>query len=242
MQEPKHCRVPQDDGTSKSLNMSIGKRKLHSTVDDDNGLARMMYGTMIINGVQYCRRHLILSCHLCLAEYTPLKEETDNERQCLGLRSGGDPKLNERAEKWRYEVQEKQMQQVLHRDILILNYGKNHAKTHPEHWIKITSELKKDERDINNCFLPEIDNVKKEGMTQCCYWVCRTPNGIGEETKLLRCTGCGIVKYCCKEHQLLDWKWEHKGECTVNLPDWLNREMEQDRLNNLDGDYADYKP
>ena len=31
-------------------------------------------------------------------------------------------------------------------------------------------------------------------------------------TKLLTCGGCGIVKYCCREHQLLDWP-AHKLDC-----------------------------
>lgn len=237
--EPKSGRVEQDDGTYKSLNMSIGKKKLHAKGPE--GLAQMMYGTMIINGVQYCRRHLILSCHLCRAEYTPLKHEVDDERERLGLRCGGDPMLNERAEKWGEYIQGKNMQKTLQRDMLIQRYGTNHAQTHPQHWTQLTTEWNAEEREINDRFLPEVDSVKNQGVTQCCYWACKTPNGLGEEKKLLKCTGCGIAKYCCKEHQLLDWKWEHKGECTVNVPDWLNEEMEQDHLRNLNGDYSEHK-
>eukprot|EP00956_Cyclotella_meneghiniana_P041252 scaffold219653_cov33-Cyclotella_meneghiniana.AAC.3 len=82
--EPTNGRVPQDDGSHKSLNMSIGKKKLHA--DGQNGLGRMMYQSMLVNGVQYCRRHLVLSCHLCQLEHTDLKYEVDDERQTLGLR------------------------------------------------------------------------------------------------------------------------------------------------------------
>ena len=93
---------------------------------------------------------------------------------------------------------------------------------------------------LMNIFLPEVDDVKSRGVSQCCYWACKTPTGIGEEKKLLKCTGCGIAKYCCKEHQKLDWSWEHKGECTVNLPAWFVAEMEQERLDNINGNYEDY--
>ena len=88
-------------------------------------------------------------------------------------------------------------------------------------------------------FLAENDHVmKNQGASQCCYWACKTPNGC-DGGKLLKCSACGIAKYCCKEHQQLDWKWEHKGECTASLPGWLKEEMEQDRLRNLKGDYDD---
>ena len=47
MQEPKANRVEQDDGTYKSLNMSVGKKKIHARGPD--GLRRMMYQPFIIN-------------------------------------------------------------------------------------------------------------------------------------------------------------------------------------------------
>lgn len=28
-----------------------------------------------------------------------------------------------------------------------------------------------------------------------------------------KCTGCKLVFYCGKEHQILDWKKEHKSKC-----------------------------
>ena len=32
-------------------------------------------------------------------------------------------------------------------------------------------------------------------------------------TNLLKCSGCKCVSYCSKEHQVADWKKEHKHEC-----------------------------
>jgi len=238
MQEPTQHRAQQDDGSYKSLNMSIGKKKLHN--GGPEGMARMVYQSMLINGVQYCRRHLGLSCHLCQLEYRHMKEEANDERQRLGLRPAGDPMLNKRGEKWGEYIQGKQMETRFETEMLISKYGKDHAKTHPQHWIKLMSKAKQEECEINDRYLPEVDEVKKQGATQCCYWACKTPKGL-DEHKLLRCKGCRIAKYCCKEHQLLDWKWEHKGECTVNLPNWLVAEYEQDRVRNMNGDYTDYK-
>lgn len=43
-----------------------------------------------------------------------------------------------------------------------------------------------------------------------CAWCGR------EREKLLRCGGCKAVHYCTKQHQALDWKGSHKGEC----PTW----------------------
>ena len=240
MPEPTHGRVPQDDGSHKTLIMSVGKKKLHAD-GPDNELSRMMYGSMTLNGVQYCRRHLVLSCHLCQTEYTPLKEEADSERLRVGLRPAGDPMLNRRSAQWKEFITDKQMEQTLQRELLIQKYGKNHARTHPQHWIELTNKLGKQEKEINDRFLPEVDEIKKRGASQCCYWRCTSPTGMAELRKLSKCAGCGIAKYCCKEHQLLDWKWEHKGECTKNLPDWLVAEYERDRVCNLAGDYKDYK-
>ena len=238
MQEPKANRVVDDNnGTNKSLKLSIGKKN----IQDNEDMIRIMYGAIIINGVQYCRRHLVLSCHLCEEDSTSLAYEVHAERERLGVRCGGDPMLNDRSNRWRDFVQGKQMEQRFQIEDLVRKYGKNHAQTHPQHWIKLMNELKTGEREINDRFLAEVDEVKSKGVTQCCYWACKTPNGLGEGKKLLKCAGCGIAKYCCKEHQIADWKWEHKGECTVNVPDWLNTEMDKDRLRNLNGDYEDYK-
>jgi len=239
MEEPKANRAELNDGTTKSLIMSIGKKKIHSGGPD--GLSRMMYQPMTINGISYCRRHLVLSCHLCMVDYNSSIQGVHKERSRLGLRRGGDPMLNERSARWKEEVGGKQMYNTIRHEELTIKYGKDHARTHPEHWINLGKELKADERELNDRFLSEVDDVKSQGVSQCCYWACKTPTGIGEEKKLLKCTGCGIAKYCCKEHQKLDWSWEHKGECTVNLPAWFIAEMEQDRLDNINGSYEDYK-
>ncbi|KAK5663041.1 hypothetical protein OQA88_6457 [Cercophora sp. LCS_1] len=42
--------------------------------------------------------------------------------------------------------------------------------------------------------------------------VCET---CGKEGELMKCTGCGRVKYCGKECQLKGWTEKHKGECKI---------------------------
>jgi hypothetical protein len=119
-------------------------------------------------------------------------------------------------------------------------YGRNHAQTHPQYWSQLTMEWKIKEREINDEFLAETgDIMQNKGASQCCYWACTTPNG-RDSQELQRCSGCKLVKYCCKEHQTLDWKFEHKGECTASHPGWYNEGLQQDRERNLRGDYADY--
>jgi len=34
-----------------------------------------------------------------------------------------------------------------------------------------------------------------------------------------------------------DWTWEHKGECTSKAPEFVTREIEEDRQRNLRGNY-----
>lgn len=236
---PNCQRVPQDDGTSKTLKMSIGKKKLHA--HGQEGMARMMYASIIINGAQYCRRHLMIRCHLCQEDSWFLKEEGDDARSELGLRDSGDPRLNERARYWTDFIISENMQKKMKVESLIQKYGRDHGSTHPQHWHGLTREWGAEERQINDRFLAENDDViRNKGASQCCYWACETPSG-ADGKKLLKCTGCGIAKYCCKEHQALDWRWEHKGECTLAVPDWFKQEIEQDRQRNLNGDYEDYK-
>ena len=214
----------------------MGKKKLHENPD----LARMLYKSFVLNGVDYRRRHLLIRCHLCADDGNRLKDEADEERSRLGLRPGGDPRLNARAEEWGNLTKDMLFAFDLKRDLIIQKYGKNHGQTHPEHWQKLCRELAVDERALNDRFLAETDELfANQGASQCCYWDCKTPDG-QENNKLFKCTGCGIAKYCCKEHQKLDWAWEHKGECTANVPDFFKREMEQNREMNLRGDYTNY--
>jgi hypothetical protein len=72
-----------------------------------------------------------------------------------------------------------------------------------------------------------------EGVSHCCYWACANPS----PEQLFKCKGCGVVKYCCREHQEQDWKWEHKVECTRSVPQYILDEMQSDKERYLRGDY-----
>lgn len=102
--EPTANRVPQDDGTYKTLKMNIGKERLESSHRD---FQKLMYGDILINGASYCRRHLMICCHLCQEDRAYLHEALNEERERLGQRMGGDPSLNERSIKWSDLVDEK---------------------------------------------------------------------------------------------------------------------------------------
>ena len=94
-------------------------------------------------------------------------------------------------------------------------------------------ELEEIERAVNNEFLADVAQTFKKGTSQCCYWGCKQP----DSNKLAKCSGCGVVKYCSREHQTLDWKWEHKFECTKAIPKDVLDNIEADRQRNLRGNY-----
>lgn len=210
--------------------MSIGKSKLHA----DPAAARVIYSKVVLNGVQYCRPHYMLYCHICEENKMSMREEVDEERSTLGLRPGGDPRINERAEYWAEFIQDKQLQLRLENDINIQQYGKDYNETVPEIWEEMVRKKVVEEREINDRFLADVQRTFDEGASECCYWACTSQP---KATKLLRCSGCIVAKYCSKKCQQLDWQWEHKGECTANVPQFVLDEIESDRQRNLRGDY-----
>jgi len=175
----------------------------------------------------------MLYCHICEESNKFLQEEVNAERSALGLRVGGDPMFNEKADKWMEFINAKQMEGRLKNDLLIQKYGKEFTKTHPEHWQKFACESKDQEREINDEFLKDVKATFDDGASQCCYYACDKPDA----DKLFRCAGCGIAKYCSKAHQKSDWGWEHKGECTSQVPQFIRDEIEEDRNRNLAGNY-----
>lgn len=205
-----------------TLKMSIGKAKLEKNPD----LAHLVYNTMVINGCQYCRPHLLVRCHLCAVDSNEVNEEVDYERDILELRPCGIRQLNERAEKWGSLTKNKLLEQQLERDIMRQMNGEDYYIQNPEKWEQHAVRLKQEERQINEEFFQDPPKIE-----QCCYFACESPDA----EKLLTCSGCGIVKYCCKDHQAKDWLWEHKGEC--RLPDFVKKKHEAERIRHLAGDY-----
>jgi hypothetical protein len=231
MEDGKVCptinRIVKSNGRNVSLKISIGKKKLQG---QGEGLGRLMYSVMVINGAQYCRPHLKTRCQLCTVDHHTLNEEINEERRQLNLRPCGDAALNGSADEWRDFIVEKTMMLQLTRDLLIQKYGRDHHITHPQHWKKWCRDADESELEINDKYL-----AMKVETSQCAYWACDTPNA----PNLKLCMGCKIVKYCCKEHQAKDWVWEHQGEC--QLPQFFINEMQEDRARHLAGDYREIK-
>lgn len=50
----------------------------------------------------------------------------------------------------------------------------------------------------------------QQGARHCSVCNATTSEGGGH---LRKCAGCGMVAYCCKEHQKAHWKAQHKKEC-----------------------------
>jgi hypothetical protein len=150
------------------------------------------------------------------------------------LRPCGDAKLNKLALEWKDFITDKQLANVLKRDLLIQRYGKDHATTVPHHWENLCNEYDATEREVNDRFLAETEPSQLEA-SQCCYWACKEPDA----SSLFLCSSCRIVKYCCKDHQAKDWAWEHRGVCRI--PQFLKEEMEEDRNQHLAGDFSEVK-
>lgn len=230
MAEPTQNRC-QDKGKNQSLKLSIVKQVPFD--DPENAdMARAMLDILQIQGKCYCRRHIMTRCHICELTYEHINDEVDTERMDLGLRESGDPRLNEFAERWGDYIQEKQMELRLSQDITLQMEGKDYYKNNPDKWLALKQSRKQEEREINDRFFSELTELRAQGTSQCCYWNCQTP----DEAKF-RCSGCKMVKYCSKECQQKDWKWEHKGECDGRVPQFLKEEYEQELQRNLAGDY-----
>ncbi len=50
--------------------------------------------------------------------------------------------------------------------------------------------------------------------------LCRACGGRGEK----KCSGCGKVRYCSREHQTRDWKYRHKKECKDSSFEYIFKE------------------
>lgn len=56
----------------------------------DQDMIDMFQANIVINGGNYCRKHLRISCHVCQVTYERLHEEENQNQKSLGLRNGDD--------------------------------------------------------------------------------------------------------------------------------------------------------
>jgi hypothetical protein len=223
-QYPEANRVVKD-GKNQSLKLSM-LTKIHG---GDEVLARVILDNFVINGAPYCYPHLQIYCHICEKNFESCHDDVNEERMRLGLRPGGDPVITHRAQEWSTYIQLKQLGMHEEIKLLALQYG---GQIPPHIWSHQNREMNITERDINQEFMQRVTQTLQEGASECCYWACQKP-----KTKLFACAGCRIAKYCCKDHQQKDWKWEHRGECYSKLPQFLKEEVTDLRERNLQGDF-----
>jgi len=197
-------------------------------------LAMDLYHSVLVNGVEYCRTHLLLRCHLCQLDFRSLREEVEMEREELDLRPGGDSRLDHFSDKWESKVEEPSLLRALQGDIACIQYGPRDLVEEAQKMNEYINNLPQDDRAMNAEFMRELKELKSKGVSECAYWACENPS----TDKLLVCAGCKFHKYCCKDHQRLDWVWEHRAECTPNVPKCVLVEVEATMKRNLAGDYS----
>ena len=152
----------------------------------------MITAFIIINGGQYCRPHRRLICHVCEADYTSTHQDENQKRINFGCRPCGDANLDEVSHVLNKEVYAVQMEL--------------RARQEPYEAKGILAPGLKEwgaaiENDINTRYAIPAE------CSQCSYYQC------GKTTDLKSCAKCKIVKYCSRECQTADWKYEHKYEC-----------------------------
>lgn len=232
MVEPTENRIPKKGGGTRSIRSKMLLERHKDPEPDD--LRRELYKTIVINGVEYCRMHLLIRCHFCEVDFRGSRDAVEEERERLGLRQGGDAHVDRFSEKWVNEVEGKTLQMTLEDDVTRLQYGQDYYAKNPHRWNERIKQLSEDERKLNDSLLRELAELKGKGAGSCCYWACKNPSSAD---RLLTCAGCKFHKYCCREHQALDWKWEHRAECSANVPKVLLDEMEATLAKQLAGDY-----
>ncbi|XP_058194654.1 F-box protein At1g67340-like [Rhododendron vialii] len=74
--------------------------------------------------------------------------------------------------------------------------------------------------------------VPGPGLRLCSHVGCGRPETRRHEFR--RCSVCGVVNYCSRACQALDWKMRHKAECAP-LERWLDGNGDEDGNGNADG-------
>jgi hypothetical protein len=97
MSEPRANRTPKGDGGTQTPKMYMMKMLKKP---GNEAMAKSIYKTMLINGVEYCREHLLRRCHICEMDHSSTREEVESERLEMGLRGGGDSTVDRFCDKW----------------------------------------------------------------------------------------------------------------------------------------------
>lgn len=192
----------------QSLKISLLGSVKRGEVDDEtvgcftgpDGLGKQI----LINGGTYCRPHLKSDCHMCEVSYEHLHDEANSAREAHGLRPVGDLGLD--ASTWSIKDEVLKAQAVVMDEMAHLKATGQYGPS----W-RPTPAMRAVEDDINRRM------AEPPRCTACAYYKCTIELAGDPHTsagvELLTCTGCGIARYCSKECQRKDWRWEHKAEC-----------------------------
>ncbi|CAG7815610.1 unnamed protein product [Allacma fusca] len=104
-------------------------------------------------------------------------------------------------------------EETFHRSIFLFVCPKPHCcveKNSNKNWVAFRSQLKRQNEFYSSEPPPEDDSLADIIPEKFGTKLCRICGAQGP----LSCGGCHKVNYCGKEHQTLDWKEGHKGECT----------------------------